>query len=164
MKKLIALSLLALAPFAAQAANYDYVEGGYADFDYDDGIFVGGSFDVAPNIRILGEFNSLDNLDITELGVGYHTGVADKVDVYGDLKFVDIDADDGLGLTGGVRFAVAPRFELGGGINYYNFDSGSETNIFVNGLFRIADRLDIMLEVEDGDVLDKMQLGVRYNF
>lgn len=168
MKAMIALAILALSPFAVQAANFDYtyVEGGYADFDTTDGLWVGGSYAFTSNIHAVADLYSLDNADITELGIGYHTAVADRVDVYGNIKFVDIDVVDGLGLEGGVRFAVAPRFELGGGLRYYSFDDpfDSETNLFVRGAFDVANNLAISLEVESGDIMDRMLLGARFSF
>lgn len=167
MRSLALLCLSLVLPCATQAANFGYshVEGGYADYDDENGLYVGGRFAFRPDWHVVAEFNSLDNLDITELGAGYHTAIADKLDAYGQIKYVDIDFDDGLGLTGALRFALDPRFELAGGLNYYNFDRvDSETNLFVRGAFTFADNLAFVMEVENGDLLDKLQLGVRYDF
>ncbi|HET9679775.1 MAG TPA: outer membrane beta-barrel protein [Gammaproteobacteria bacterium] len=171
MRTIIALAMLALTPFAAQASNfsYSYVEGGYADFDDTDGLWVGGGYEFMPNFHVVGDLYSLDEADIMEVGVGYHTAISDKADVYGNLKLVNFEVgpfdDDGLGLEGGVRFALAPRFELGGGIRYYSFDEfDSESNLFVRGAFDVASNLAISLEVETGDIMDKMLLGARLSF
>lgn len=170
LKYLAGILVLAATPFAVQAApqaanfGYSHVEGGFADFDVQDGLFIGGSFGFTPNIHAVATFYSLDVTDITIVGAGYHTGIANNLDAYGEVKFVDVDTDDGLGLTGGVRFAVAPQFEIGGGLNYYNFDAGSETNLFVNGAFTFQKNLAIIAEFESGDILDKFQVGVRYDF
>lgn len=170
--------LLVTAPlgFAAQTSNFDYnyASVGFADFDETDGLFIDGSFDVAPNINIVGNLYSLDNMDITEFGAGYHTGIDQKIDAYGEIKYVsyEIDTgspiigsieDDGLALTGGIRFAVAPKIEIGGGVNHYSFED-SETNLFVNGAFAITNKFSIVAEFESGDVFDKFQVGARYYF
>lgn len=161
---------LTLAPLAVQAApapkaanfDYTYVEGGYADFDpgSQDGLWVGGRYGITPEIHVLGEFYSLDDLDLTEFGVGYHMPIAQKLDLYADAKFVDLDFDDGFGLTGGVRFAATPEFELGGGINYYNL-TDSETQLFMNAAYTVGNNIAVILEIEDGDLFDKTVLGVR---
>ena len=63
-KSLLALTLLAAAPFAASAAegvSYNYVEGGYAASKISgpdaDGWAIGGSGAIAPNFHVFGNYN-----------------------------------------------------------------------------------------------------------
>lgn len=172
MRFLLAASLLAAAPLAANAANFDYnyVEGGYVNYDFDgpgseNGLQIGGSFAVNRNVYVAADYADLDNQNIFKGGVGYALPLNRSLDLYGQVNYVDFDYNnDGLGLTGGLRAQVSNRVELGGGFNYYDVDPDSETSVFVNGLVGIAKQLDLKVELESADHWDKLMVGVRYNF
>lgn len=175
LKYLAGIIVLAATPFAAQAAtqasNFDYshVEAGFADFDEESGLFVGGSYSFTSNIHAVASFYSLDNIDIMEVGAGYHTGFTNQLDGYAEVKLISLSSgpfdEDGLNVKGGARFAVQPNVEIGGGLSFYSFDNlDSETNLFVNGAFTFAKNLAVVAEFESGDVMDHLQVGVRYDF
>lgn len=171
MKKIagmIALLVLPQLAFSAQPVNqssfnYNYVEGGYYDLEEEEGLGARASLVVAPNVYIAGELALLDNIDVFKIGAGYYKAIKNNVDLFGQLMFVDFDYDDGFNIRGGARAQLDPKFELGGGLTYYNLED-SEVGFFVNGLYDVAVNVDLLLEIESVDDQDLLLLGARYHF
>ena len=99
-KSLLALTLLAAAPFAASAAegvSYNYVEGGYTATNLSDGLpdadgwGAKGSVAIAPNFHLFGGYSNqeIDNTNIDydqwKLGVGYNYEISPKADLVTDV-------------------------------------------------------------------------------
>ncbi|MCR6625522.1 diffusible signal factor-reguated Ax21 faimly protein [Pseudoxanthomonas japonensis] len=95
-KSLLALTLLATAPFAASAAegvSYNYVEGGYTASNLSNGIpdadgwGVKGSVAIAPNFHVFGDYASQEfdntNFDVDNwrVGLGYNHEISQRVDL-----------------------------------------------------------------------------------
>ena len=131
-RSLIALVLLAALPFAASAQDansglsYNYVQGGYVSTNTDsgdaDGWGLGGSVAVHPNVHLFGNYakqeidgTSID-FDQWRAGVGYNKSFSPKSDFVANVAYEKIDAGsginaDGYSIEGGVRSALAPKFE-----------------------------------------------------
>ena len=129
IKSVLALALLATAPFAASAAegvSYNYVQGGYAATNTDgadaDGWGLDGSVAIAPNFHIFGGYNNqeIDNssvdFDQYRLGVGYNREIAARTDLVTRVAYEKFDAGSGFDYDGwsaevGVRGSLHPNFE-----------------------------------------------------
>ena len=120
--------------------NYNYVELGYlrADPDHldsEDGVGLRGSFAISPNVHVFGGYDwdairrphanlSGFDADAYRLGLGYNTGISDKVDFVGRVAWERIDIgsfdDDGYSAEVGIRAASpggtrsSPRGRRGG--------------------------------------------------
>jgi Ax21 family sulfation-dependent quorum factor len=128
-KKLLALALLAAAPFAASAADgisYNYVQGSYVSTNTDGGDANGwglsGSVAVHPNVHLFGSYAKQDidgtsaDFDQWRLGAGYNRAISARTDFVADVAYDKYDAGggldfDGYSVEGGVRSALMPNLE-----------------------------------------------------
>lgn len=207
MKKTLALALaLATAPFAAAGAelSYTWVEGGWNKVHVDeddlgnpeaDGAYLRGSYEFAPGLYAFGgaarvsdgeNFGGLRahyEIVQSELGLGYHQAMSDRVDFIAELAWVRQDAeaevygqfrDEGQATGGrgalGLRGRFSPNFEGLVKVNYYDgndFDDGEFTGT-VGAQYRISPTWGIAGEIEHGDLDDvdttRFTLGVRASF
>ena len=139
-KSLLALTLLAAAPFAASAAegvSYNYVEGGYAASKISgpdaDGWAIGGSGAIAPNFHVFGNYNSqkIDNtsfnIDNWRLGVGYNHEIGPKTDLLTRVAWeryeTDIQNFNGYSVEAGVRSVLTKNWE---GYVLAGYEDGSD--------------------------------------
>ena len=139
-KSLLALTLLAAAPFAASAAegvSYNYVEGGYAASKISgpdaDGWAIGGSGAIAPNFHVFGNYNSqkIDNtsfnIDNWRLGVGYNHESGPKTDLLTRVAWeryeTDIQNFNGYSVEAGVRSGLTKNWE---GYVLAGYEDGSD--------------------------------------
>jgi len=130
MKRLVlAVALAAAVPFAASAAdgvNYNYVQGGYVATNTSgpdaDGWGLGGSVAVHPNVHLFADYarqdikNTAYNYDQWRVGGGYNTAINSQTDFVANVAYERLDAGsgvavDGYSVEGGVRAALAQRFE-----------------------------------------------------
>ena len=128
-KSLLALSLLALAPFAASAAdglNYNYVEGGYVATNGDgsadaQGWGLNGSVAIAPNFHLFGGYSNQEidhtsiDFDQWRVGVGYNHQISPRADLLTRVAYEKFDAGQGLDFDGysvevGVNGALTSKF------------------------------------------------------
>jgi hypothetical protein len=169
----------------AQDLNYTFAEVGYGRVDIDnpnvdgDGFGIGGSFAIADEFFLFGDYSmaNLDfNVDFTafDLGVGFHTPLADAVDVVATLSYEYQEADvsgfgsvddNGYGLGVGLRALVSPQVELHGGLQYVDLnDSGSDTSFGAGFRFNINEMFAVGLEGNWGDDIKTYTLTGRLYF
>lgn len=128
-KTLTALALLTALPFAASAADgvsYNYVDAGYVKTESDggnaDGWGLKGSFAVAPNFHVFGDYNRQEidhtNIDVDQwrVGVGYNKEVGQNIDLLTRIAYNKFDAGhgadwDGYSAEAGIRGKVNPVLE-----------------------------------------------------
>lgn len=127
---LIALALLAAAPFAASAAeglSYNYAQADYVKTDTDagkaDGWGVKGSYEFVPHFHAFGEFNQ-QKADITDaksdqwrVGLGYNRQIGNSTDFVGRVAYNKFDPKHGLDFNGysaeaGIRTAFGAHAEV----------------------------------------------------
>lgn len=126
-KSLLALTLMAAAPFAASAAegvSYNYVEGGYTATNIDgpdfDGWALKGSVAIHPNFHLFADYQDqeLDDFDVGieqwRVGVGYNHELSQRVDLltrvaYENAKVEGFRSDDGYSVEVGVNSALTNR-------------------------------------------------------
>lgn len=207
MKKTLALALaLAVAPFAAAAdgLSYTYAEGGYNTVHLDDndlgsgdadGAFLRGSYNVAPSINLFGGMARVSDseriagvrakstITQSELGVGYHQSMSDRVDFIAELAWVRFDAKatvggttlaDGLAHGGrgavGIRGQFSDNFEGLAKVNYYDGHdlADGEFTGTIGAQYRFNPTWGISGEIEHGDLYGtsttRYMLGLRASF
>ncbi|TCZ82413.1 outer membrane beta-barrel protein [Lysobacter sp. N42] len=207
MNKTLALALaLAAAPFAAPAAelSYTFVEGGYNKLHADvadesaeaDGAYLKGSFDISGGLNAIASikragdsyrvdgFHYEDRVTQSEIGLGYHQSLSDRVDFVAELAWVRIDLDskedgvtwldeEGTGGRGaiGLRGQFNDRFEGEIKANYYDgndFDGGTWTGT-VGAQYKFNPTWGVAAEIEHGELIDTLDttrytVGVRASF
>jgi len=190
MQRRILSGLAALAaalPLASHAdvMSYSYAELGYVDtkldgqgFDVDgDGLALRGSLPVTPDFFVFAGYQDLNfdfdvDLSVLEVGGGGHWPLSDKIDIIGKLGIVKAEADvgnfdeddTGFLLGARVRGAVAPKFELEGGVDYRNIDVGDETTLVVEGRYFFMQQLAGGVSVALGNDITSLGLNVRWTF
>ena len=187
MKKMAWILAAALAApglvLANDELNYNYVELGYlrADPDHldsEDGVGLRGSFAISPNVHVFGGYDwdairrphanlSGFDADAYRLGLGYNTGISDKVDFVGRVAWERIDIgsfdDDGFSAEVGIRAAVAPSFEAGAALRYVDFD-GSATSLVLNGQYKFNSTWGISAEADINKDGNSFLIGPRLSF
>jgi Outer membrane protein beta-barrel domain len=179
-------ALAAALPLATQADTMDYsfVDLGYVDTELDDidvdgdGFALRGSLAFHENFFAFAELEDLGfdfGVDVTQfnIGVGGHMPLNEKIDLVGRFGIVkaDLEADrfgveedeDGFTLGARLRGQVMPRFELEGGFDYVDVDSGDDTSIVLEGRYFFMDTLSGGLRLAFGDA-DTIGVGMRLTF
>lgn len=170
------------APATAPNLSYDYVEGRVLLLDPDEGddgegVRLGGSMLITPEWFVAGGLThvSFDGADVDQIdpSLGWRHALDSRMDfvAYGSLLWTDrecggnCDDDDiGLGLTGGIRAALAPQVEVGGYVGYSKvFDEGTVT-LTGEGLYHVTRQLSLVAALTLSDDLNGLGLGARWNF
>jgi hypothetical protein len=188
----LAAALLACAGAVhATDLNYDYVEVGYSQIDFDDfnedlkGVFIGGSFLVAEEIFMFGEYfdGKTDRFQggrigftTYTLGVGYRLGIGPQTDLNfaaaferarvegrGNLAFLGSDSENGYSLTVGLRHLVTRQFELAADVTHVDI-SDDDTILTVGGLLHISDLVAVGLAYFVGSDADGYSGNIRFKF
>jgi len=183
-----ALALLLAANASAQTPSYSFVEGGFQRVDLDsnfgadldgDGFSVGGSYEVAPNWHIFGNFSStgLDfNIDLDQLtlGGGYHADVSPISSFYANLAFIDADvgasgfgsvSESGYGIQVGLRSMVSPRLELEGYLSHVDLGGGVDgTGVGGSALYHFGRNFAAGLTIDLEEDSTAYALGARLYF
>jgi len=140
-KALVALALLAAAPFAASASelSYSYLEAGYTRITGSpriDGATINGSAALGGNFHLFGGYSNLDvdgfsrNFDLWNLGLGYNIGISDRTDLVARIGYQEArlsgfgSADGWLGEVG-VRSALTSNVEAFAFVGYDDVSGGS---------------------------------------
>ncbi|KRA45224.1 diffusible signal factor-reguated Ax21 faimly protein [Pseudoxanthomonas sp. Root630] len=142
-KSLLALTLLAAAPFAASAAegvSYNYVEGGYVASNLSNGVpdadgwALKGSVAIAPNFHLFGDYATQEfddiNVDIDNyrLGVGYNHEISQRVDLLTRVAYerYEVPGEDLTGYSAevGVNSALTNR------LNGYALAGYEDTDLY----------------------------------
>lgn len=180
-RSLIALSLAALLPLAAQAddkLSYTYIEADYVNVDSDaDGFGVRGSFEFGNSgFYGFGAYNWLEtdvgslDFETTELGFGYAHGLNDNLDLIGEAAWKNVDVDnfgdvDGWRASVGVRGSFSRNFEGLFKVNYVDYDNvDSDVTGTVGVQYKFNQTWGITGEVEFGDGAETYLVGVRASF
>lgn len=191
MKKLLGLSLVFFAlPAFADDISYSFLELGYQQIDLDDvfvpgvdvdgdGYSLAGSFEIGESAFIAGGYSQADfdfgvKLDTLSLGLGYHAGISDNVDVYGLLSAVRLEAsasgignqdEDGYSAEIGLRGMIGDRFELSGSLGYVDLGDGADTTEVGAGLqYYVTESFSLGLAVNVDEDVTAYGAGIRIYF
>lgn len=190
----LVLALAAALPQAAQAENlsYTYVEGGYALNDYNNSMFdtfsgpyVSGSFNFSNSgVFVAGLYkhstgdifgNSGYEVDSSSLGLGYHHGLSDNLDLVGQVDYIHTsvnfgDSINGYRVSGGVRSSFSEKFEASAMGHYEKISDidASDFTVSLEGLFKFNELLGLAFSVESGQRYEQdvvtYNLGLRASF
>ncbi len=178
--------LLTSVPALAKEMSYNYVGVSYGSYSFSgmgptysgNGFIFGGSYDVAPNINLIGTYESSTysgggTISGLTAGVGYHMPMGGW-DLIGDLRYRSTDVSSFPTFTGyvvniGGRFAASDEIELKATLGYTSQDNGSGsgtgTTYEIGGVYKPSGNLGVTLGyINDPDVigLNVVRLGVRY--
>lgn len=183
-RSLLALALVAIVPFAAQAddkLSYTYVEGDYLNTQVDngfdtDGFGLRGSYEFGQSgLYVFGGYSQSDvdntnlDADTTDFGFGYHHGLSDNLDLLGEIAHTRSDIEiaklDGFRTSVGLRGSFSDSFE---GLIKANYYDGSDFNGDFTGTvgaqYKITQTWGITGEAEFGDGGESYLVGVRASF
>ncbi|HSX61528.1 MAG TPA: hypothetical protein VLF18_15105 [Tahibacter sp.] len=177
---LMLASLLAL-PFASQAADlsYSWVEADYVhvnpdDFDNSDGVAVRGSGELGENFNVIAGWSQinvdtplLDDLKSWYLGIGYHTPVGEKTDLFTDVAYIKNTTldNDGVGARVGVRSALSPKFEGAAWVGYEKLDhTDGNGSLGVSGQYKFTDNFGLVAEARVAENDKSFLVGPRLSF
>jgi Ax21 family sulfation-dependent quorum factor len=179
-RSLLALALVAIAPFAAHAddnLSYTYVEADYVNVDGDaDGFGVRGSVEFADSgFYGLGSWRTVEvddtsiDVDNWELGAGYAHGVSDNVDLLGEVAYNNVEVEgfdaDGYRASVGVRGSFSPNFEGLLKANYLDGDDvDGDFSATVGAQYKFTKTWGVVGEAEFADGGEAYTLGVRASF
>ena len=163
-------ALISALPAGASAGGYNFLEGGFLYRDaYDDngaGVRVAGSFNVLPPLAAVAEFSHSNNIDQFGVGGLFHTPIRRNLDLVAGASLEHVDtggnSDTGVGVRAGVRWALAPKLEVGPELRYVSALDGT-TSFRVNVLYEIAPRLSLQGAGQVGDD-ERVEAGLRYQF
>lgn len=181
-KKVLLASLLAVpAVSMAEGLSYSYLEANYQSLDIDgpggklDGFGFGGSYLVAPNVFVAGDYSMLEadgggDLDIGNVGVGLRHSLTDTIDAVGSasLVFAKVsggDSETGYRVQGGLRAALG-KAELNGGIAYRDVDTFDDSQVIfsVGGVYNFTPNIAAVAGAEFESDYSGFSIGGRYNF
>lgn len=187
---LAALTAALAMPAIGQAAplSYSYVEAAYLDTEIDNGpldldgsgLQLRGSLPINQNFFVFAGYSDIGfdhSVDATALhvGLGGHLPIQHNIDLVGRVAVVKADLkgrhfgvradDDGFLLGAHVRAAIAPRWEVEGGLEYVNLDDGgSDTSVLLEGRYFFLDNLAGGLLLDLNDDGNTLGVGVRLTF
>lgn len=188
MKKLFsvilasALALGAVACSPAQAADWNYVGGGYAASDVRsveaDALFAEGSFELTKNVFVQGKFlKGMDadfDTSVVSGSIGLKTALDESTDLYGKFTAAtvveNVQAFDKYAYEAeaGIRAQVTDRVELRGGVVAANLrDARFDTVQWLGTAgaeFKLTDSLRLGADVRGKDNVLEGQLGLRLYF
>lgn len=179
-KKIIVGALLASMSCAtfAQNPSFDYVDLGYSNWDPDNtsgisGFELKGSKTFTKNWYIAGDFNRISKngnaLSLTTLGVGYKNDFSDKSTFFAETDYAilnpdNIDSENGYEVTLGIRSMLTQKFELKGAVEYLDIDNDDTTSLVVGGVYNFNDTVSAYLDYKVESDLNRLGVGVRFNF
>ena len=172
----VMLIVPALALAQGESPRWSYVEGGFIDFDpddgpSDDGWFAGGSVGIFKNFQLIAEYQDIGEYTFWNAGGGWHGLLGEQADLFGQVRWTNVEIDeddideDGYDIEAGVRWKIATWFELNGQVNWVDYgDAGDDTTVEVGAIFSfLEDRMGVGAEYETGDA-DSARLFFRFNF
>jgi hypothetical protein len=183
LRSILTILLVAFSVSAnAQGHNYNYLQGSYGRVDIDsagqdadgEGLGLAASFAIDEYFHVYGEYQTADfspgDIDLLEIGIGYHTNISPNLDVFANLGYLEFDAsgsadDDAFSIGLGLRGAVSDAVELYGGLDYVDFDDGDgETRANAGFMMNLTGSLGVGIKASFWDDVNIYQLNLRYYF
>lgn len=148
----------------------------FASFDdFDSGVGVYGHLDVMPQVRLRGEYTSVDLLDLLGWSGAYVLELDDSLDIElgGYYEFWDFDGpfeDDVYGIYGRANYGLMEELNLYGQLRYSMFDNldDDEMSLGFGANYAITDQFsaDFGADIYTGDAIDQtfIRLGASFHF
>lgn len=187
-KKILAVGLLAALPLTsfAETPSFDFVQGGYANWDIDgisgsfDGFQVSANKSLNKNFYFNGDYQSVSkgSLDskFSTVGLGYRYKLSNSAVFFGELDWANLNVDVNLGsfsagandsgyqAAAGFRGMVSPKFELKGAVEYLDLGSDDSTSYVVGAAYNFNKAASLYSDVKFDKDSTRYTVGVRYNF
>lgn len=175
MRKTVLLTALLLSaplPALAQlrlAPHYEYIEAGWLKSEPDaandeSGGFIGGQFQIGEMFHVFGEYADAGPLTIWEAGGGWHGLFGERLDLVAQASVVDFEIEDGIKVSGGLRWLITQRLEVNGFLSYYDYGSESDSTVEANVVWNFFRSFALGGGYESGDEFDWVRLYARFNF
>ena len=181
---LLALLLSFSAAASADDFSYNWLQVGYGTIEFDDidldgdGLGFGASFEVNDDFFIFGNYTTVDldfGIDANSMraGVGYNTTVAEGADLFAtvsyeyaeiDLPILGAEDDNGFGIGVGMRYWVAPGFELNGGVSYVDVGDDGDTAFSFGAVYSFTPAFAGGLGASFADEASSFSVFARYYF
>lgn len=188
MKRILVASLLlAAAPLAAHADDFDYT---YAEGEIismnpshssgsPSGPGVDGSYAVAPNAHVFAGYSHVSccsiSQNIFDIGAGWNTHLADQVDLFVDGEFLSVNTsgnssnggngtNTGWGATGGLRWWLVDRLEFDGYVNHTDISSNTENTLGARILWTFDLHWRVFAGASNNSDQNTYMIGARYDF
>lgn len=176
---IVSLATIVLATSSHAELNYTYAEIEYERIDGNDSdgdaIGLEGSYHFGNRYFGYGDYRSYNvdagsDLDLTEVGVGFHTTRSEMVHFVASIGFFAAeferpgsDRENGVHLQVGVRGKVVPSLSLEGFVGYRNI---AEFKTTFSGAVRyhFSERISADFEALVGADLTTYGVGLRYSF
>jgi len=169
---LAAAAAMSFLPMVASAFDYNTVEGGYLhrnnDIANEGGFRLAGSFGIAPQVAVFGEYGSTNTYDQITAGGLFHTPINEALDFTAGASLEHFSGggtnETGFGLRTGVRWNVVPgQWELNPEVRYVRVHGYDQTSGRLGVAYHINRQFDVNTAFQAGDE-DRVEAGVRYNF
>lgn len=194
MKKLIATSVLAAITSLSAVADepsFNFVEGGYSDYEFDDsldadGLLLRGNAELSKDFFVAASFESLSssinvlgqNIDIDAeqllLGLGYKMPISNSTTAYTTLSYMDVTLDsnvsdsaseDGYQVGLGIRSQLSKETQAYGEVTHNALDDSTSTGLSVGLRQSFTDNLGAYVEAKMDDFEGSgFGVGLSYNF
>ena len=163
MKKAVSILMLASMAIATSANasqfNYDFaevsygVQGGSSDIDGNGSLALTGSYDLKPNINLLGAFTKGGGVNTIQGGIGYHKPIKRGTDGLASVHLSN-DNIEGTGITfkGGLRHDFSNDFEGEISVNYTHVNK-SRMGITAGSRYHFTREMSAGLGVNDKGAL-----------
>jgi hypothetical protein len=176
---ILVLMALASSVAHAQAPGYGYIEGGYLNVNPDnfsgsgDSWYGEASMGLFKNFHLSGRYlsgNYADNVDLSlwRFAAGWHGMLGEKGDVVAEATWtnqeVDNESDDGVGITGGVRWRFIKMFELDGFVHWTDYGTAGSTDSYEVRAIVDVWRLGLGAAYEMSSDDNRYNAFVRFNF
>lgn len=142
-----------------------------------DGVSLGGSALLTPDLFVLGSVTSVGsgdfNDDAVELGVGLRHALNTQVDLVGTAGFIHEDreignrnlgSDLGPSLAGGVRASLTPEVEVGAYARYTRLYNDSDLGLRGEGLYHVNRNFSVLASIGLSNNERTADLGARWYF
>lgn len=175
-----ALMLIGSSAVLAAGSSYRFVEGGYAEADFDlpglsreGGFWLGFSFDLTPRFYFAGSYEQyslpVEDLEIFKFMLGHRTALTGITDLNLELGYNRIEAGsedvDGLRGTVGIRSRLSRFFELQSYVGYVTDFSSGDVLLGVQGNIPFNDNVAVTLQFETYEFdLNLGRVGLRLMF
>ena len=181
MKRILVASLLlAAAPLAAQADDFDYTyaEGEAISVNPSHGSSltgpgVDGSLALAPNVHAFAGYSHVSCCSTSEntfdVGAGWNTHLAQQLDLFIDGEFLSVNATgngthSGWGATGGIRWWVVDRLEFDGYASHTDVNSNTENTLGARVLWSLNKNWRLFAGASNNTDENTYMVGARYDF
>jgi len=137
-----------------------------------DGLRIGGNYEVKENIFALGSFTDLSGSDCGSetfsIGAGYHEKLNETTSFFGSVSFVntDVDAgesDSGLSLSAGLRMFFSEEIEGRTSLTRVTTFSG-ETILSTGISYHFHEQFSFHGDINFGSETNSVAAGIRYDY